>query len=181
LIGELRAERLDAVVVGLPAPATGLRATPAGHQNVVVALPVGHPLATAASISLTRLAPERLVVLPPDTNPAFHNAVVSISRDAGLSPAFVEVGEPRVEHVLLAVAAGAGIALLPDSAAERHLAPGIRYVPLDRDEPACETVVLTRRRSDDLATAGFLRAVAHAARPCAGVPAPQPPTMALAA
>src|SRR4051812_10706414 len=104
LIGELRAERLDAVVVGLPAPSSGLRATPAGHQHAVVALPVGHPQATAASISLARLAPERLVVLPPETNPAFHSAIVSISRDAGISPALIEVAEPRVEHALLAVA-----------------------------------------------------------------------------
>jgi DNA-binding transcriptional LysR family regulator len=52
-----------------------------------------------------------------DTNPAFHGAIVSILRDAGLSPTFDEVGERRVEHALLAVASGAGIALLPESAA----------------------------------------------------------------
>src|SRR3954454_2518596 len=78
LIGELRAERLDAVVVGLPAPTSGLRATPAGPQRLVVALPATHSQAVVAAISLDRLAPERLVVLPPDTNPALHNAVVSI-------------------------------------------------------------------------------------------------------
>ena len=45
-----------------------------------------HPLATDAAIALERLAPERVIVLPRDANPAFHNAVVSMCRDAGLAP-----------------------------------------------------------------------------------------------
>src|SRR5215212_4555732 len=171
LIGELRAERLDAVVVGLPAPTSRLRVTPAGQQRAVLALPVTHPQAVSASISLERLLPERLVVLPPDTNPAFHSAVVSICRAAGCAPTLVEVAEPRVEHVLLAVASGGGMALLPESAAERHLSPGVRFVPLEDADPAFATVVLTRPGADDLATAAFVRAVAHAARPVA-VPDP---------
>jgi DNA-binding transcriptional LysR family regulator len=164
LIGEVRARRLDAVVVGLPAPTSGLRATPAGAQRVVAALPVTHPHAVSPSISFERLAPARLVVLPHDTNPAFHSAIVSIARDAGISPTLVEVGEPRVEHALLAVAAGAGMALLPESAAERHVAPGVRFVPLDRSEPAFETAVVTHPDSDSLATAAFMRALAGASR-----------------
>jgi DNA-binding transcriptional LysR family regulator len=182
LLGELRAERLDVVVVGLPAPTSGLRATPAGHQRIVAALPVSHPQALAEAISLERMAPERLVVLPPDTNPAFHSAIVSICRDAGISPAFIEVAEPRVEHALLAVASGAGMALLPESAAERHRAPGVRFVPLDDAEPAFECAVLTRPGTDDLATARFVRAVTQANRPAAdGVAPPPPPAMAIAA
>jgi DNA-binding transcriptional LysR family regulator len=134
-------------------------------------MPVTHPQAVSATISLDRLLPERLVVLPPDTNPAFHSAIVSLCRAAGCSPTLVEVAEPRVEHVLLAVASGAGMALLPESAAERHVSPGVRFVPLEDPEPAFAGVVLTRPGADDLATAAFVRAVAHAARPVA-VPDP---------
>jgi DNA-binding transcriptional LysR family regulator len=173
LIGEVRAERLDAAVVGLPAPTSGLRATPAGQQRVVAALPVTHPHAVGPAISLERLAPDRLVVLPPDTNPAFHSTVVSICRDAGLSPTFVEVAEPRVEHALLAVASGAGMALLPESAGDRHIAPGVRFVPLEAAESAFESVVLTRPDTENLATVGFLRTLARAGKPTA-VPAPRP-------
>jgi DNA-binding transcriptional LysR family regulator len=165
LIEEVRARRLDAAVVGLPAPTSGLRATAAGPESVVAALPVTHPQAVNSEVSIERLAPDRLVVLPADTNPSFHNAVISICRDAGLSPTFVELAEPRVEHALLAVAAGAGMALLPQSAAERHVAPGVRFVALDRAEAAFDSVVLTRPDTDNLATAAFLRAMAQAARP----------------
>jgi DNA-binding transcriptional LysR family regulator len=60
LIGEVRAQRLEAAVIGVPAPTSGLRATPAGHQRVVAALPVTHPLAIGPEVSLERLAPDRL-------------------------------------------------------------------------------------------------------------------------
>jgi DNA-binding transcriptional LysR family regulator len=178
LIGELRAERLDAAVVGMPAPASGLRALPVASQRLMVALPVTHPRAVESEISLDRLTPERVVVLPADTNPAFHRALVSVCHDAGLSPTFAEVAEPRVEHVLLVVASGGGIAVLPESAAERHAAPGVRFVPLDAGAPAFESAVLTRPDRDNLATAGFLRALTRASRRSAA-PA-RPPEITLA-
>jgi DNA-binding transcriptional LysR family regulator len=179
LIEEVRAQRLDAAVVGLPAPTGGLRTTPAGAQGVVAALPVTHPQAVNPTVSIDRLAPERLIVLPADVNPPFHNAVISLCREAALSPTFVEVAEARVEHVLLAVAAGAGTALLPESAAERHVAPGVRFVALDRAEPAFDSVVLTRPDTENLATVGFLRAMARAVRPAEAVPSR--PAISLAA
>jgi DNA-binding transcriptional LysR family regulator len=179
LIEEVRAQRLDAAVVGLPAPTSGLRATPAGPEIVVAAVPVTHPQAVNAIVSIERLAPERLIVLPADTNPSFHNAVISICRDAGLSPTFVELAEPRVEHALLAVAAGAGLALLPQSAAERHVAPGVRFVALDRAEAGFDSVVVTRPDTENLATVAFLRAMAQAVRPSQAAPAR--PAISLAA
>src|SRR3954451_13313291 len=179
LIEEVRAQRLDAAVVGLPAPTSGLRATAAGPESVVAAVPVPHPHGLQPEVSIERLAPERLFVLPADTNPSFHNAVISICRDAGLSPTFVEVAEARIEHVLLAVAPGAGLALLPQSAAERHAAPGVRFVALDRAEAAFDSVVVTRPDTENLATAAFLRAMAQADRPSQAAPAR--PAISLAA
>jgi DNA-binding transcriptional LysR family regulator len=179
LVEEVRAGRLDAAVVGLPAPTSGLRSISAGSQHVVAALPVTHSRAVDATVSLERLAPERLILLPADVNPSFRNAIVSICRDAGLSPTLVELAEPRVEHALMAVAAGSGIALLPDSAAERHAAPGVRFVPLDRSEPAFETVVVTRPDTDNLATAAFLRAMTRSVSPAEV--APSRPAVSLAA
>ena len=105
LIESVRDERLDAVVVGLPAPAKGLHVTSLGEQSLVAAVPAGSPKAFEPELTLERLAPERLVMLPRDGNPALHDAVVALSREAGLSPVFVEAPEPRVEAVLLAVAA----------------------------------------------------------------------------
>jgi DNA-binding transcriptional LysR family regulator len=173
LIAQLRAQQLDAVIVGLPVPANGLRVTPAGGERAVAALPASHPHASAESVSLERIAPERVIVLPRESNPAFHSAVVAMCRDAGLSPTLIEITEPRTEHALLSVAAGSGMALLPASASERHVVPGVRFVPVERDEPAFESAVLTLpNHGDELATARFVRAVTHAARQAASTTVP---------
>ena len=103
-------------------------------------------------------------MLPRDSNPALHDAVVALCRDAGLSPVFVEAPEPRVEAVLLAVAAGGGAALLPASVAQRYATPGVRLVDVVGTEPAFEAVVLTRPNHDSLAIQRFLNAATHAAK-----------------
>jgi DNA-binding transcriptional LysR family regulator len=162
LLEELRAGRLDAVVTALPAPVNGLQATPLGWQGAVLALPATHPHAHAPSIELERLAPERVIVLPREVNPAFHSAVMSMCHDAGLSPRFVETPVPSVESALLSVAAGGGVAVLPESAAERHAMPGVRFLPL-AGEPVFETAVLTAREGKSLATAAFLNSLTRAA------------------
>ena len=139
-------------------------------------LPIAH--AVGPALSLERLAPERLVVLPADTNPAFHNVMVSACREAGLSPTFIEVGEPRVEHALLAVASGAGMALLPESVAEHHMAPGVRFVPLDTAAPAFESAVITRPDNESLATsASFARCPGSGAPERPALPAPRSPSL----
>jgi DNA-binding transcriptional LysR family regulator len=164
LLEELRARRLDAVVGALPAPTNGLRVTPLGDQHAVAVLPATHPHGLDDAVALELLAPERLVVLPREVNPAFHNAVIGICRDAGLAPTLVTVSEPRVEHVLLSVASGAGMALVPDSVAERCTVPGLRFVALAGVGPAFQSVVLTHPESEDIATMSFLRALSRTAR-----------------
>jgi DNA-binding transcriptional LysR family regulator len=179
LIEAVRSEQLDAAVVGLPAPTRGLRATPAGSEGVVAALPVTHPLASGTPIPIERLAPERLVTLPRDANPAFHNAIVSMCRDAGLAPTLLELAEPRVDQALLTVATGAGPALLPESAASYYAAPGVRFVQVQTPAPILESVVVTRPDTQNLGMAAFLRALSRAERPVHEVPAR--PQVALAA
>jgi DNA-binding transcriptional LysR family regulator len=164
VIEELRARRLDAVITSLPAPTSGLRTTLLGEQRAVAVLPALHPLAIDSAVTLERLAPERVVVLAREANPAFHDAVIAMCRTAGLAPALVEIQEPRVEHALLAVAAGAGIALLPESVTERYASPGTRFVALEGCEPAFQTAVLTHADVESLATLSFVRALTGAAR-----------------
>jgi DNA-binding transcriptional LysR family regulator len=159
LIEAVRAERLDAAVVSLPAPTAGLRITPLGRENLVAAFPIGHRHAVASMIRLDQVAPERIVVLPREANRAVYDAVVAACRDAGLSPTLVEMADGHVEPALLAVASGHGMALLPDSAAERYLAPGVRFVPLAAPRPEVATAIVTRRHTTHLPTAAFLRAV----------------------
>jgi DNA-binding transcriptional LysR family regulator len=164
LIEEVRAERLDAAVVCLPAPVSGLSTVRLGQQQAVAVLPIGHSQAARPAIDLERLAPERIVVLARETNPAFHDAVVASCHEAGLAPTFVEVAEPRVEHALLAVAAGAGMALLPESVADHYATPGICFLPLEGAAPVVETAVVTREQTQHAATLTFLHALSRAGK-----------------
>src|SRR4051812_12317980 len=161
LLEAVRSEDLDAAIVSLPAPTSGLRTTLLGDRCAVAALPSAHRHAMAFQIRLDHLAPERIVVLPREADRPFHDAVVTMCRSAGLSPTFVEMPDAHLERALLAVASGAGMALLPDSVPERYAAPGVRFVPLDGDQPVCATAAVTRRDTAHLPTAAFLRVVSH--------------------
>jgi DNA-binding transcriptional LysR family regulator len=158
LIHQVRERRLDAVVAGLPAATAGLRVTSIGRQGAVVAIAATEGRAVAPALSLARLNPARLVVMPRAVNPAFHDAVLALCRDAEIAPALFEVPEPSVESVLLAVASGAGPAVLPAAVTERHASPGVRFVPLE-DTVALESAVLTHPDAENPATLAFLHAV----------------------
>jgi DNA-binding transcriptional LysR family regulator len=165
LVDGVRAERLDAAIISLPARTAGLRTTRIGEEHAVAALPVGHRQAVSPEIRLGLLAPEQILVLPRDANRPFYDAIVAACHEAGLSPTFVELPDGHVEPALLAVASGLGMALLPASVAERYLTPGVRFVPLDRGRPAIATAVVTRRDSAHLPTAAFLHTVAQLEKP----------------
>ena len=161
LIERVRDGRLDAVVAGLPAPSSGLEVTSLGLQSLVAAIPSTDRRVLAPALSLARLAPARLVTMPRAANPAFHDAVVAVCRDAGIAPQLNEAPEPRVEALLMAVASGAGPAILPAAVTDRYAFPGVRFVPLEEGDAAFETAVLTLRRPENPATAGFVSAVAR--------------------
>jgi DNA-binding transcriptional LysR family regulator len=179
LIEAVRAERLDAAVVPLPAPIDGLRVAQISDQHAVAALPVSHPHAARASINLHQVAPERLRVLPREANRPFYDAIMAACHHAGLSPTLVELPDNDVEQALLGVASGAGMALLPDSVAERYAAPGARFVPLDDPRPTFATGVVTRRDSEHLSTSAFLRALSRTSK-LRPPTAPQPALVAAA-
>ena len=159
LVEAVRERRIDAVVTALPAPVDGLRTISLGHEQLVAAVPVNDDRGLAPTVTLERLASSRVLIPPRDANPAFHNAVVALFRNAGLSPALVELAEPRADLAMLAVASGAGVALLPRSVKERHTSHGIRLVDVDSPEPAFEYAVVTHPHDDRLPTRALLQAL----------------------
>jgi DNA-binding transcriptional LysR family regulator len=165
LIEAVRAERLDIAIVPLPAPTAGLRITALGDQRPVAALPIGHRGAANATLRLERMAPERVVVLPREANRPFYDAVLATCHRAGVSPTLVEMPEGHVESALLAVASGAGMALVPEVVAERYLAPGVRFLPLEGELPTITTAAVTRQDCAHMPTESFLHVVGKAGRP----------------
>jgi DNA-binding transcriptional LysR family regulator len=158
LLEDVRRQQIDMAVVCLPAPVSGLRVISLGHEHAVAAVPDGHPCAGEAQIALSGLENTRLVQLARPVNPAFYDGVLAACRAAGIAPALLEIPEPAVDQVLLAVACGAGVALLPASAKSRFAAPGVRFLPLAPPALAHE-VALVARPEPNTTTAAFLRLV----------------------
>jgi DNA-binding transcriptional LysR family regulator len=162
LAADVRSGGLDVAVVCLPLASGALRVTPLGEEGAVIALPAAHPLAAAEAIEPTQIAQTRHVLLPRASNPAFFDGVISTWRAAGLTADPLEASEPQVEHVLLAVAAGAGFAILPSSAADRYSVSGVRFVRLARSL-GCGIAILSRDE-DSMNVERFLRVAQMTAR-----------------
>jgi DNA-binding transcriptional LysR family regulator len=171
-VEDVRAGRLDVAVIGLPAPADGLKVTPFATERTVAAVPDRHLLSGRASIPLEALADTPVVLLPRPTNPAFYDAVLGGCRTAGISPHLIDVSQPQVDHALLLVASGMGVALLPESAADRYSSVGVSFRPIEPPAPTTEIALVTRAEPAEIPITAFLRIVtdlAHEGRRTATV------------
>jgi DNA-binding transcriptional LysR family regulator len=169
LAADVRNGSLDLAVVCVPLASGGLRVSWLGEEPGVVALPASHPLVSAPALGPRELQDAPLLLLPRTANPAFYDGVISAWRAAGLTASPREAREPRVEHALLAVAAGAGLTVLPASAADRHSLAGVRFVPFAAPL-GCEVAIFSRNE-DSTTIAAFLRIAAMTARAAQRSPA----------
>ena len=112
-------------------------------------------------VSLEQIAPQRIVVPPRDADRPFYDAVLAACSAARISPTLVEMPDGEVDRMLLAVASGAGMALLPECVSERYADAGVRFVPLDGDSPVLATAIVSARHTEHLPTVAFLRAAAR--------------------
>jgi DNA-binding transcriptional LysR family regulator len=162
LLRDLRAEHLDVAIVGLPAPAAGLRLQEIAREPAVAVV-----AATAAAdelpITLAEVAERPVLVLPRAANPAFHSAIVGGFRAAGLAPRLLETARAGVEHLLLQVAAGGGTGLVPASVADRMTLPGAAFRPILDGPPSTAVAAATRDEQPRTAVAALLHELARAA------------------
>jgi DNA-binding transcriptional LysR family regulator len=156
-IEDVRSGRLDVAVIGLPAHTQDLHVTSLGFEGTVAAVAGRHPLSGRPSIAVAALADTELVLLPRPANPAFHDGVLGACRDVGIAPPLLEISEPRAELALLMVAAGTGIALLPESAAEQYSVPGVVFRPVEDPAPTTELALISRADAVSTSVAAFIR------------------------
>lgn len=110
--------RLDGGFVGLtPADRTpSLRFIPWWRERLLVFVPSGHPLSTRTRVDLAALRTERFVAVSSEAAPAFSVLVHDLCRKAGFRPRIV-LESSRAQAVAVMVAAGSGVAILPESLA----------------------------------------------------------------
>jgi DNA-binding transcriptional LysR family regulator len=154
-VGDVTDGRLDLAVAGLPILAPALTITPLSEERVVAAVPHRHPLSGRPELDLRQLGETPLIVLPRADDPAFHDSVLAACRSAGVAPAIVEAAESGVDHAMLLVAAGLGVAVLPE-AATRYAAPAVRFLPVTPPQLVAQVGLLARPDDPNPAVRGFI-------------------------
>lgn len=121
LVQGLHNEEIDAAFIRSPvADVVGLVVRPLLEEEMVVALPAAHALATesgsdtAAAMPLAALANETFILYKRPGGPGLYDTIITACRGAGFSP---KVGQeaPRIISTLNLVAAGLGVSIVPAS------------------------------------------------------------------
>jgi len=86
------------------------------REPLLLAIPAGHPLATANAVSLSDLDRRAFVTYSPYEARYFYDLLVTIFREARVSPVYVQYIS-QIHSILGLVKAGLGLALVPRAAA----------------------------------------------------------------
>ena len=125
----LRAGRLELGFIRPPPPEPGLRYEPLLQEKPVVALPRAHPLAARRRLRLQDLSGQPIILPPRATRPHSHGVAMRLFALLGEAPMVAQEAEEKQTMIGL-VAAGLGLALLPEWAARMRV-PGVACRPLD--------------------------------------------------
>lgn len=132
LVEALRHKQLDLAFVRSPVgDASGLVMESMLVEDMVVALPAGHPLATDGrkqQIALAALAEESFIMTRRPSGPGLYDTIIAACHAAGFSPHVMQEARKNLSTLSL-VAAGLGVAVIPASMT-RVNAEGIRYFRL---------------------------------------------------
>jgi DNA-binding transcriptional LysR family regulator len=134
LVLGLRDGNVDAAFVRSPhGEIDGLVVHPMLDEEMLIALPSGHPLAAAGSLSLGSLAAEAFILFPRSNNPGLYDAIASACQIAGFSPNVVQQA-PEIASTVNLIAAGEGVSIVP--ASMQQMRPqGVVYRPIRGDGP----------------------------------------------
>ncbi len=135
-IETLKTGSIDVGFLRLPVSVDGLSIEAIHRERFAVVLSKAHPLASAKTLTVRELAAEPFVAYGRKWAPSFYDHWVAICRRAGFAPNVVqEVAE--MDTALVLVAAGIGVAILPEGIARRSRS-GVKVKPLTRERSVSE-------------------------------------------
>jgi len=104
--------------VGIVVPplhdAVGFRVDRFCDQELMLAVPRSHPLASQKRVQLRDLAQESFVGFPFSEGPGFESVVMAACHQCGFVPKFIQVAS-EMQTILALVSSGLGIALVPQA------------------------------------------------------------------
>jgi len=148
LIADLKAGVLDAAVIALPYDMTGLDFSHVGDDELMAALPAGHPFAADARVSPESMDGEDLILLE-DGHCLRDHALAACGLGARRQTPDGAFAATSLATLVQMVGSGLGVSFLPAMAVEAGLAAGAQVAvrPLDADHASREIVVAWRSGS----------------------------------
>jgi DNA-binding transcriptional LysR family regulator len=167
LVQALHSDQIDAAFIRSPvADVVGLEVTPLLEEEMLAALPTGHPFATGnddqARLPLASLAKETFVLYKRPGGPGLYDTIITACKGAGFSP---RVGQeaPRILSTLNLVAAGLGVSIVPASVRRLQM-DGVVYRSLTKQQqPLAPLILACRRGENSAAVKRFIDLVKQAA------------------
>jgi DNA-binding transcriptional LysR family regulator len=157
-LDDLLHSRIDAGLLIPPLPDKAkqqLDYLPVLNEALVLALPAGLPvLQKKGKLKLAALPQLPLIIFPRAISPALHDAILSVFRQAGITP---QIGQQAIQMqtIVSLVSAGMGMALVPQSVSNL-MRPGVEYRALSDATPLVETGLAWRRDNASPVLHGFL-------------------------
>ena len=138
----LKAGRVDVGFGRLTLDDPEIECTTVLEEPIVAALPVRHPLLAKKRIGLAALALEPLILYPAKPRPSYADQVLNAFRAHGLAPR-VAIEANELQTAIGLVAAGIGIALVPQSVQRLHR-DDVDYRPLVEKDVSSPVIMNTR-------------------------------------
>lgn len=153
----LLGHEIDVAAIRPATPVRGLRIQPWRHDEFVVALPPGHPLAAddAEPVDLASLAEEPWVGLRREASPDYHDQLIAACQRAGFSPDVRHLANSILTQLAM-VGCGLGVTLAPNVTV-RQINPPVRYRPLTQRTDIVELSLVSRDGAPEPLAHDFLR------------------------
>lgn len=117
-IDALKSGNIDVGFVRMPLAVEGISIESVHREPFAIVLPKAHPLASEKALAIRQLAGEPFIAYGRKWAPAFYDHWTQICRKAGFIPNVVQEAA-EMETVLVLVAAGLGVAILPEGITRR--------------------------------------------------------------
>ena len=164
LVQAVHGEEIDAAFIRSPvADVVGLLVRPILDEEMLVALPVAHPLAGEShALPLAALANETFILYKRPGGPGLYDTIITACRGSGFSP-LVGQEAPRIISTLNLVAAGLGVSIVPASLRRLQM-DGVIYRRLeDNAQLRAPLILVCRRGENSAAVQRFLELVQQSA------------------
>ena len=112
---------------------------------MMVALPIGHPVAAQQEVELATLKEDPFLLFPRVVGPTLYDSIINTCRAAGFEPIIGQFA-PQIASVVNLVAAELGVSIVPASMSQLQVS-GVTYRPI-AGQAATARLALAYRRGE---------------------------------